>query len=364
MLKNVRCFVLMRNKFVSLKVHPFMSLFSSFPHLQLPDGLSSEQLQQAVAILKSGGLVAFPTETVYGLGADAENPAALARLYEVKGRPTHHPVIVHLGSAEQLSEWAVEIPSQAYQLAQAFWPGPLTLILKRSPRVPDAVTGGQDTVGIRVPSHPVALALLKAFGGGVAAPSANRFGRLSPTTAAHVQADLGQDVDLILDGGASDVGVESTIVAFRDNQPIVLRSGMITAEQIQEALAKPIASVTNKPAFSSTVSRAPGTLASHYAPRTPLTLLTPAELDETLTRINTPDWAVGVLARRACPFDLRDKPWLVWQQLEDEPNAAARMLYARLRELDSLSLDQLYVEVVPEEGAWAAVADRLKRAAY
>lgn len=325
--------------------------------------VTPDQLQRAVAILKSGGLVAFPTETVYGLGADARNPKALARMYDVKGRPTHHPVIVHLGSVSQLEDWAVDIPPQAYQLAQAFWPGPLTLILKRSLQVPDAVTGGQDTVGIRIPDHPVALALLQAFDGGIAAPSANRFGRLSPTTAAHVQADLGQDVDLVLDGGASDVGVESTIVAFRDNQPVILRPGMITAEQIHEVLAKPVESGSTQPA-ATTVSRAPGTLASHYAPRTPLTLVTASQLDDALANITTTDWSVGVLARRACPFGLRDKPWLVWQQLEDDPSAAARMLYAKLRELDSLSLDQLYAEAVPEDGAWAAVADRLRRAAY
>lgn len=321
-----------------------------------------EQLQQAVAILKSGGLVAFPTETVYGLGADAESPEALARLYQVKGRPVRHPVIVHIAGLDQLEDWAVNIPPQAYRLAEAFWPGPLTLILERSPRVPDAVTGGQHTVGIRVPSHPVALVLLKAFGGGVAAPSANRFGRLSPTTASHVQADLGSDVELILDGGTSDVGVESTIVAFRDDQPVILRPGMITAEQIQAVLAKPVER-GNAKQFSSTVSRAPGTLASHYAPRTPLRLLSASQLEAQLLEREGENCSVGVLARYACPADFRDMPWLVWRQVASEPDAYARELYAQLRDLDNLTLDQLYVESVPDTGAWAAVADRLRRAA-
>lgn len=334
-----------------------------------PLGSSQLDLESAAQCLKAGGLVAFPTETVYGLGADAENPEALAKLYAVKGRPTHHPVIVHLASVEQLSQWAVDIPEAALVLTKAFWPGPLTLILKRSSRVPDAVTGGQDTVGIRVPDHPVALALLQSFGGGVAAPSANRFGRLSPTTAQHVQQDLGEDVDAILDGGPCQVGVESTIVAFREGQPFILRPGLITEEQIQQALQAVLApfesrqpNLVNAP--TSTVSRAPGTLASHYAPRTPLRLFSPLELPMQLAGLQPQD-RVGVMA-------LSDASALVspasscgkWVKMPNKPEEYARRLYATLRELDALGLSCLWVERVPSDAQWAAVADRLARAAF
>ncbi|WP_373531435.1 L-threonylcarbamoyladenylate synthase [Vampirovibrio sp.] len=318
--------------------------------------LTTADLQQAVDILKAGGLVAFPTETVYGLGAHAENADALAKLYAVKGRPTRHPVIVHLGHADQLGDWAVEIPEMAYRLAAAFWPGPLTLILKRSSRVPDAVTGGQDTVGLRVPDHPVALALLQAFGGGIAAPSANRFGRLSPTSAAHVWDDLGQDVDAIVDGGVCQVGVESTIVAFQDGQPIILRPGMITPEQIQAALQSEFRPETGNAA---SVTRAPGTLASHYAPRTPLKLVSKNALNEALSRLQ-PDQQIGVLSFSAAIDDHA----AAWATMPASPQAYARQLYAKLRELDALKLSCIWVEQVPMEEGWSAVSDRLNRAAF
>ncbi len=219
----------------------------------------SRELERAVRILRDGGLVAFPTETVYGLGADAENRDALRRLYAVKRRPAEHPVIVHLARAEQLDDWAVEISPDARTLAAACWPGPLTLVVRRAVRVPDEVTGGLDTVGIRVPGHPLALELLSAFGGGLAAPSANRFGRVSPTTAAAVRDELGDDVSLVLDGGASRVGVESTIVDCSAGPPRVLRVGGVTGGVLRSLLGVevPIGGAT----------RAPGTLASHYAPR-------------------------------------------------------------------------------------------------
>lgn len=322
---------------------------------------TNAEIRQAADLLKAGRLVAFPTETVYGLGADAENPEALARLYAVKGRPTNHPVIVHVSDPIQLSDWAVDIPAIAYRLAEAFWPGPLTLILKRSSRVPDAVTGGQDTVGIRVPDHPVALALLQAFGGGVAAPSANRFGRLSPTTAAHVQQDLGDDVDCVLDGGACQVGVESTIVAFRAGQPVILRPGMITAGQIEAVLSTVMdspQSFSRSEQSGSTVSRAPGTLASHYAPRTPVRLKT---VDEIRAHLSLPEgWKVGVLSFSG-PAMAQAEAWVA---MPDEPDAYARLLYGKLRELDGLDLSEIWVERVPQEGVWAAVSDRLQRAAF
>ena len=195
-------------------------------------------IARAVATLRAGGLVAFPTETVYGLGADAANPEALARLYAVKRRPVEHPVIVHLGRADDLDAWARTVPRPARLLAEACWPGPLTLVLERTARVPDAATGGLDTVGLRVPAHPLALELLAEFGGGLAAPSANRFGRVSPTTAAAVSAELGDDVDQILDGGPCAIGVESTIVDCTQGEPRILREGGIPREQI-EAPARP-----------------------------------------------------------------------------------------------------------------------------
>jgi L-threonylcarbamoyladenylate synthase len=328
----------------------------SFSPPSSPRFLSMTDIPQAADILRAGGLVALPTETVYGLGVNAENLEALARLYAVKGRPTAHPVIVHLSHRDQLGDWAIDIPEMAHCLAKAFWPGPLTLILKRSSRVPDAVTGGQETVGLRVPNHPMALALLKAFGGGVAAPSANRFGRLSPTSASHVWDDLGQDVDAILDGGACGVGVESTIVAFQDGQPVILRPGMISFEQIQTVLKLDL---TPDMGSASTVSRAPGTLASHYAPCTPLKLLSGNQLNEALKTLQ-PYEQIGVLSFSQ-PANCNAAAWVT---LPSSPQAYARLLYAKLRELDVLNLSCIWMEQVPDEDRWAAVRDRLTRAAF
>jgi L-threonylcarbamoyladenylate synthase len=199
------------------------------------------EIERAVALLRRGELVAFPTETVYGLGADAANPAAVARIFAAKGRPADHPLIVHLPAAEHLARWARDIPAEAEKLAAAFWPGPLTLILKRQPQVPNAVTGGQDTVGLRVPSHPLALELLRAFEGGIAAPSANRFGRISPTTAAHVREELGERVPLVLDGGACPVGIESTILDLSRGVPVLLRPGAIGPADIARVLGRAFA---------------------------------------------------------------------------------------------------------------------------
>ena len=197
-------------------------------------------MQHAVEVLRAGGLVAFPTETVYGLGADAENAAAVAQIFAAKGRPLGHPLIVHLGEVASLATWARDVPHLAWRLAERFWPGPLTLILHRQARIPDIVTGGLETVGLRVPSHPTAGALLRAFGGGVAAPSANRFGRLSPTTAEDVREELGATVQYILTGGPCEVGLESTIVDLSSATPAILRPGGITQEALQEVLEQPI----------------------------------------------------------------------------------------------------------------------------
>lgn len=310
-------------------------------------------VEQAAAALRRGGLVAFPTETVYGLGADAENSEAVARLFAAKGRPANHPVIVHIGRAELLERWAADIPPSAWRLAQRFWPGPLTLILKRAACVPDAVTGGQDTVGLRMPDHPVALALLAAFGGGIAAPSANRFGRLSPTTAAHVRAELGASVDYVLDGGPCRVGIESTILDLSGGYPRLLRPGAITAAEIEDVLGEPLA------AASDDAPRSPGALPAHYAPRTPLVLIAPDDLPAEIKRCLDNGERVAVLARSAATPHVQ----CAWQVMPPDPGSYAHELYARLRVLDALHVDRLLVEALPHEAAWRAVCDRLARAA-
>ena len=318
----------------------------------------SVPIQDAVAVLKRGGLVAFPTETVYGLGADASNPEAVARLYRVKGRPAGHPVIVHISDASQLVRWAREIPESATQLAARFWPGPLTLVLKRAPVVGDYLTGGEDTIGLRVPDHPIALELLRQFGGdddgrrliGVAAPSANKFGRISPTTAEHVRNDLGDEVDLILDGGPCEIGIESTIVDLSRGRPVLLRPGRIGAEEIEATLQ-----VETGPRDRS-APRAPGTLESHYAPRHPLRLIPSAQWDKVL---RTAPFARGVLSLRPRPASDASAMWI---EAPSDPVRYARGLYASLRALDESGCDEILVEEPPAGAEWAAVRDRLARA--
>ena len=315
-------------------------------------------VEQAVAILQRGGLVAFPTETVYGLGADAENPDAVARIFAAKGRPANHPVIVHIGHANLLEHWATDIPPSAWLLAKHFWPGPLTLILKRNVHVLDAVTGGQDTVGLRMPDHPVALALLTAFGGGVAAPSANRFGRISPTTALHVRDELGEAVDCLLDGGSCRVGIESTILDLSGAHPQLLRPGAISAAAIEKVLGRDMAEVSRVVA-SRAAPRVPGALLSHYAPQTPLVLVAAHDLQAEVKRHLEKGERVAVLAR-ATATPLAN---CVWQLMPTEPSDYAHELYARLRALDALHVDRLIIEALPAEIMWQAVRDRLARAA-
>lgn len=325
-----------------------------------------EQIAQAAAVLASGGLVAIPTETVYGLGADARNRAAVRRIFAVKRRPVDHPLIVHLASAGQLEEWCRELPPSAALLANAFWPGPMTLILKRDPRVLDEVTGGQDTIGVRVPAHPVALELLRTFGGGVAAPSANRFGKVSPTTAAHVRAELGADVDMILDGGACAVGIESTIVDLTAAQPRILRPGRVARAEIQRVLGAALSESARGP-----VPRVSGSLASHYAPQTPVRWVDAAGANAeqraaVLFAAAGDAGAVGVIALAPRPPDApsaQRKGRVEWRSLPSDPVAYARELYARLRELDELGLRVIVLEAPPETPAWEAVRDRLRRAA-
>ena len=312
------------------------------------------EIQDAATILRRGGLVAFPTETVYGLGADAANPDAVAGIFAAKGRPADHPVIVHIARVEQLADWATDIPPVAYALAQQFWPGPLTLILKRHPQVSDAVTGGQDTIGLRIPGHPIALALLAAFGGGIAAPSANRFGRISPTTAAHVREELGDTVDCILDGGPCQVGIESTILDLSAGHARVLRPGGISASALETVLGSALR------AASGTTPRVPGALESHYAPRTPLRLIRAEDLNAVVSAHLQQGERVAVLARSA----VNPGHACTWQTMPASAEAYARELYARLRALDALQADYIVIEAPPAEPSWLAVADRLQRAAW
>ncbi|MDP1734284.1 MAG: L-threonylcarbamoyladenylate synthase [Sulfuritalea sp.] len=316
-------------------------------------------ISRAAGMLRAGELVAFPTETVYGLGADARNPLAIAKIFAAKGRPADHPLIVHLPDASHLERWAVDIPEAARKLAAAFWPGPLTLILKRHPSVPDAVTGGQDTVGLRVPNHPLALQLLREFdganGGGLAAPSANRFGHISPTAAAHVSEELGDAVAMILDGGPCAVGIESTILDLSGSEPRILRPGMLDAAAIGAVLGY-------RPEFggAQNAPRVSGSLEAHYAPRTPLQLVAVAELAGAASHALGAGRRVAVLA--AHPPGLSHEN-LAWCPASADPAQFAHDLYARLRELDAMGCDLLLVAAPPVDEAWRAVTDRLRRAA-
>jgi L-threonylcarbamoyladenylate synthase len=306
------------------------------------------EVRRAAQILRAGGLVAFPTETVYGLGADAASEKAVARLYQTKRRPAAHPVIVHFENSEKAFAWAREIPAAARKLAEKFWPGPLTLILKRSALAKDFVTGGQDTVGLRVPSHAIAHQLLKEFGGAVAAPSANRFGFVSPTTAAHVREDLGKDVDLVLEGGPSEVGIESTILDLSGAAPVLLRPGHLSKEQLKQVLGVEVFEKTEAS------PRHSGGLERHYAPRTPARMVPTYGLDKAIAELKA---RVAVLA-----FSRPDERVDYWLRMPREPQAYAQRLYAALRELDAAGCERILVEAPPDSPEWTAVRDRLRRA--
>jgi L-threonylcarbamoyladenylate synthase len=327
--------------------------------------VTEAQIQQAVALLDAGELVAFPTETVYGLGADAENPQAVARIYAAKGRPANHPVIVHLGPGGDPHYWVRELPADAQKLIDAFWPGPLTLILKRAAHIPPAVSGGQDSVGLRSPSHPVAQALLGAFdarrGGraGVAAPSANRFGHVSPTTAQHVRDEFGDTVH-VLDGGASEVGIESTIVDLSRGFPALLRPGHVTPLEIAEVLG---VAPRLPDGSDATAPRASGTLKAHYAPRTPLALLPFSALVPLLVGAREGGMRVALIGRRSSAGDWAQTPNVHFIAAPDDPHRYARELYGLLRALDGARVARILVEQLPDTPEWIAVNDRLGRAA-
>jgi L-threonylcarbamoyladenylate synthase len=290
-------------------------------------------VERALSVLRAGGLVAIPTETVYGLAADASNPDAVRRVFAVKARPADHPLIVHVGAAAQLSDWAASIPPAAGVLADACWPGPLTLLVPRSTTVLDLVTGGRTSVGVRVPAHPLTLELLARFGGGLAAPSANRFGRVSPTTADHVRADLGDDVDFVLDGGPCPVGVESTIVDCMVDPPQVLRPGGISSEEIESLLDMTLGAPDGP-------SRAPGMLESHYAPRCKVVLA------------DSRGDAVA-LADRLPRAEILD---------DDDLAHYAHTLFARLRDADDRGVGTVIAVLPPARGLGHAIRDRLIKA--
>ena len=318
-------------------------------------------IDYAAGLLRQGRLVAFPTETVYGLGADASNPDAVRRIFQAKGRPADHPLIVHIAGADSLDDWALTVPESARQLAAHFWPGPLALILNKKPEVPDVVTGGQDTVGLRMPDHPVALRLLQAFGGGIAAPSANRFCRISPTQAAHVEEELGDAVDCILDGGACRVGVESTIVDLSGSRPRLLRPGHISRLEIEAVLQTEL--IITAPQAEQSI-RAPGMMAVHYAPATVAKRSPTNALPAIIHDLTAQHKKIGLLAF--------NKGMIKCVVADNEPDKIIRMpkraeeyakvLYAALRELDSLQLDIILVEQPPEIESWRAVNDRLCKA--
>jgi L-threonylcarbamoyladenylate synthase len=320
--------------------------------------LDSTDLSEAVAALKAGELVAFPTETVYGLGADASNPRVVQKLFAVKRRPADHPVIVHIARSDQLDAFAIDVPDIARALAKTFWPGPLTLVVTRNAkRVVPEVTGDRATVGLRVPDHPVALALLEAFGEGVAAPSANRFGKVSPTTAAHVRADLGDDVAVVLDGGPSRIGIESTIVDVTGSEPAILRIGGVARAQIEETIGRVCAVRTTGEVA------APGTPASHYSPIATVEMSDATSVAGRARDLLRNGRRVGVLAPAESLADLPEE--LVVLDPPRDTDEFASALYARLRVADELDLDVLLVVVPPAtDGLGAAILDRVRRAAH
>ena len=313
----------------------------------------SDLIRECARLLAAGEVVAFPTETVYGLGADASNPAAVAKIFTLKGRPADHPLIVHVADIAALREWARDAPPAAFALAENFWPGPLTIILKKSARVPPGVTGGQDTVGLRCPSHPMAQELLREFAriasGAIAAPSANRFGRVSPTTAEHVLDEFGAGL-FILDGGACEVGLESTIVDLSRGVPVLLRPGAVTREDIARVMGMdPRDRDLDAP-------RASGTLAAHYAPRTAMALTGAPAIDQEVGSLHN----FAVLALREAPYTARVTMWIA---AGSDPASYGHDLYANLRKLDASGAKRILVEAPPRTPEWDAVNDRLDRAA-
>lgn len=324
--------------------------------LELHHVESVERIEKAAEILARGGLVAFPTETVYGLGADASNAEAIAALYTLKGRPTNHPSIVHLASTAQLEQWCIDVPDEAILLAAMFWPGPLTMVLKRAPGVLDAITGGQDTVAVRIPSHPVARKLMETFGRGIAAPSANRFGRISPTSADDVRFEFNDEV-MVLDGGQCQVGIESTIIDLSAGSARILRPGMIQEESIRVALSE----MQTADRIEMTPPRVPGDLPSHYAPNKSVQLVDSARVMETLAKLASEGKQAGALVLSDIAADSTSE---LRVSMSCSPDVYAFALYKNLRSMDrSDRVDVIVIERPPSSPEWAAITDRLTRSA-
>ena len=319
----------------------------------IPTPVTDESIEHAADLLRQGRLVAFPTETVYGLGADASNPEAVSKIFVAKGRPADHPVIVHIATINELNQWVSHIPESALVLAQAFWPGPLTIIFNKKASVSNIVTGGQNTIALRIPGNPVALQLLTSFGGGIAAPSANRFGHVSPTLASHVAEEFGDSIDYILDGEACTVGIESTIIDLSTDTPTVLRPGRISISQLRARLQ------TEVYLAEKAEIRAPGMLAVHYAPETKAVLCDKNHMlnryDEKIAQGNS----VGVLTYSSA---MSTRECLHQRQLPSKAKDYEPAIYNALRELDKLKLDIILIEQPPATEIWSAVNDRLRKA--
>ena len=320
--------------------------------------IEESSIQDAAETLRRGDLVAFPTETVYGLGADAGNPHAVSKIFALKQRPANHPLIVHIASPQDIHTWGREIPDIAETLIEHFWPGPLTLIVRRG-LTPTAVTGGQDSVGIRMPSHPVALALLRAFGGAVAAPTAYRFGRISPTQSSHVKAEFGSSLNTILEGGNCAVGLESSILSLIEDPPRLLRPGHVRRSALEAVLGRPIA---EGPAEGSTL-RASGLLASHYAPETRLVVSSKTNLGNFLRAPHDPKIKVVFVGLEQTTDTLLPDHWIK-VSMPNDPERYGQQIYALLRTLDEADFDLILLEKPPETEHWKAINDRLTRASH
>lgn len=348
-------------------------------------------IEQAVKLLKSGELVAFPTETVYGLGADASNPIAVRKIFEAKNRPADHPVILHIYDVKQLDHWVESIPDVAYKLIQHFWPGPLTLIFKGKKTVSPLITGNQDTIGLRMPSHPIARELLKQFGGAIAAPSANRFGKISPTKASHVAEELGDKVKLILDGGDCSLGIESTIIDVTKTPPVLLRPGPLDIDLIKRISGVSVIdknkdgnkkkniniNINEDIGEEENIPRVSGSLASHYAPNAPVRVFNFDDNGGHVAALLCPPYEnknesvnkneskhenkIGVMSFQDRPKNISEN--MIWIKMSLDPVLYAHELYAVLRELDSKNLNYIYIEMPPDKIIWQAIRDRLNRAA-
>lgn len=319
-------------------------------------GNNPAAIAQAARHVQAGQLVAFPTETVYGLGADASSDAAVAQIFAAKGRPADHPLIVHVASAAQVADYASSVPPFAHALITAFWPGPLTVILPRRPGVAAAAAGGQDSVGLRCPAHPVALAFLAACQTGVAGPSANRFGRVSPTTAAHVVAEFGDGL-MVLDGGPCAVGIESSIVDCTRAQPVLLRPGVLTRAELEAACGQPVLSPEELPLAA---PRASGTLASHYAPNAKVRLMDAKAIQTALDLLGADAAHIAVYA---CSIVRIQSERVLYRRMPDDALATAQQLFAVLRDFDAQGVKLIWIENPPSAPEWDGVRDRLGRAA-